>query len=129
MRLDTARLCLDCEEIHDDRICPRCSSEAFAFLTRWIEPSAEPRVGRPARSRTAELDGSTATPEQVEAYRQILSGEPAPRRGGLLAKSMLGLAAFGLAGWYVRATASPRSAARKEEGTTEKDNEGRAGGE
>ena len=135
MRLDAARLCLDCEEVHDDQICPHCSSEAFAFLTRWIEPSAEPRVGRPARPRTVELDGSTATAEQVEAYRQILSGEPAPRRTGLLAKSMLGLAAFGLAGWYVRAArqdtartappAAPQAAARKEEGTRKKENEER----
>jgi pterin-4a-carbinolamine dehydratase len=34
MRLDDARLCLDCEEIHEEQECPSCGSEAFAFLTR-----------------------------------------------------------------------------------------------
>jgi len=116
MRLDSARLCLDCEEVHEEPICPRCSSEAFAFLTRWVEP-AGPRVERPARRRAAELDQSPAALEQVEAYRQLLSGEPAPRRGGLLAKSLVGLAAFGLAGWAVRA-ARRDTAPRKDEGST-----------
>jgi len=36
MQLRTARLCLDCEELHDQEHCPVCASEAFAFLTRWV---------------------------------------------------------------------------------------------
>jgi hypothetical protein len=36
MQLRKARLCLDCEELHDSEQCPICASEAFAFLTRWI---------------------------------------------------------------------------------------------
>jgi hypothetical protein len=36
MELRRARLCLDCEEIHEDQHCPVCASESFAFLTRWI---------------------------------------------------------------------------------------------
>ena len=40
MRLDEARLCLDCEEIHDNQECPSCGSEAFAFLTRWVKPAS-----------------------------------------------------------------------------------------
>ena len=39
MRLMNARLCLDCEEVHDEQHCPICSSESFAFLTRWVTPS------------------------------------------------------------------------------------------
>lgn len=38
MNLREARLCLDCEELHDDEQCPVCASEAFMFLTRWIPP-------------------------------------------------------------------------------------------
>jgi hypothetical protein len=48
MHLRSARLCLDCEEIHEDQQCPLCASESFAFLTRWI-PSDKPRpAARPA---------------------------------------------------------------------------------
>ena len=36
MQLRTARLCLDCEEIHEAKECPACLSEAFAYLVRWI---------------------------------------------------------------------------------------------
>lgn len=43
MHLQEARLCLDCEELHTSDTCPRCASDAFAFLTRWI-PANERRV-------------------------------------------------------------------------------------
>jgi hypothetical protein len=59
MQLRTARLCLDCEEIHEEAQCPLCASEAFVYLTRWIPvddrrprrrnqraESAPPRVSR-----------------------------------------------------------------------------------
>ncbi len=46
MELRRARLCLDCEEIHEDQHCPVCASESFAFLTRWIP--AEKTRPRPA---------------------------------------------------------------------------------
>ena len=36
MQLRTARLCLDCEELHEQQVCPVCASEAFAFITRWV---------------------------------------------------------------------------------------------
>jgi hypothetical protein len=36
MQLRVARLCLDCEELHDAQQCPICASESFAYLTRWI---------------------------------------------------------------------------------------------
>ena len=35
MRLAVARLCLDCEEVHERDKCPVCGSETFAFLKRW----------------------------------------------------------------------------------------------
>jgi hypothetical protein len=52
MQLRTARLCLDCEELHEELQCPACASEAFAYVTRWI-PVADVRkrkrsVPRPA---------------------------------------------------------------------------------
>ena len=45
MQLRTARLCLDCEEIHADQQCPVCLSEAFTYLTRWV-PVEERRTRR-----------------------------------------------------------------------------------
>ena len=110
MKLDVARLCLDCEDVHGDQQCPSCGSEVFAFLTRWIPPAAEPRTDRP-RPRQAAAPSLTP-PEQVEAYRQLLEGHP--RRGNIVAKSMLGLAAFSLAGWAWQA--SSKGKGRREKG-------------
>jgi hypothetical protein len=42
MTLRKARLCLDCEELHDQGHCPICASEAYAFLTQWV-PAPERR--------------------------------------------------------------------------------------
>jgi hypothetical protein len=45
MQLRTARLCLDCEELHEENTCPICASEMFAYLTRWV-PAEERRTRR-----------------------------------------------------------------------------------
>ena len=50
MQLDTARLCLNCEEIHDSRHCPKCASETFAYVTRWV-PRIETHALEPSRSK------------------------------------------------------------------------------
>jgi hypothetical protein len=59
MQLRTARLCLDCEEVHEQQQCPVCASESFVYLTRWV-PVEERRARRqrlptpaPEPSRTA----------------------------------------------------------------------------
>jgi len=58
MKLRGARLCLDCEEIHDAQQCPVCASETFAFLSRWVPApekdarvDARPRVAPPASKK------------------------------------------------------------------------------
>jgi len=109
MRLMNARLCLDCEEVHDQQHCPICSSESFAFLTRWVTPSdtvtAEPS---PKASRPPDAVGRR---EQVDAYRQILNPEPpAANRGRLVARGALGLALLGVARMLWRATPDQRPA-------------------
>ena len=43
MQLNVARLCMDCEEVHDTQRCPVCASETFAYLTRWV-PRIETRT-------------------------------------------------------------------------------------
>jgi hypothetical protein len=115
MKLDAARLCLDCEEIHDSQICPHCSSEAFAYLTRWVRPQIEREVGGtdPHAAERQAGAGRPRTPEQVEAYRQLLEGKPR-RRTGLVTGGVLGLAAVSLAGWAIRSSVRKRAAERAE---------------
>jgi hypothetical protein len=92
MQLRVARLCLDCEEIHDEQSCPVCSSESFAYITRWI-----PRPDGAARQRP------TPARETTEAYRELINPKPASsgkrqwaRRGAFA------LGAVGLASWALR---------------------------
>jgi hypothetical protein len=102
MRLDAARLCLDCEEIHEEQECPACGSEAFAFLTRWIQSTAadrpKPRANGPERASAARVSPSS---EHLDAWRHLADGTaPEGSRGRkLVTRSLLGIAAMGLAGW------------------------------
>jgi hypothetical protein len=99
MQLRSARLCLDCQEVHDLQRCPVCASDSFAPISRWI-PAPE-RRGQPR---------PVASPE-VEVYRALLSDEPAPSPGRrLLKQGVLGLTAIGLIGWLVRNTRGDRPA-------------------
>jgi hypothetical protein len=89
MQLRVARLCLDCEEIHAARTCPRCTSETFALISRWV-PAPERRA-RP-RPDTTEAD----------TYRELLAEteeQPSSHRwlkGGAM------LATIGFGGWLLR---------------------------
>ena len=50
MQLRIARLCLDCDELHDAQQCPVCTSETFAYITRWVpapERRKRPREAKP----------------------------------------------------------------------------------
>jgi hypothetical protein len=91
MQLRNARLCLDCEEVHDAQQCPTCASETFAFITRWV-----PARDRRARPRPVE----PPKPEELETYQQMLTpDEQAASSWRMAQRGALGLALFGLAGW------------------------------
>lgn len=113
MRLMNARLCLDCEEVHEDQHCPICGSESFAFLTRWVTPSdtvvaeASPRATRPP--------DPVDRRDQVDAYKQILNPAPPPKRN-LVARGALGLALLGVARMVWRAAPEPRADAGSKSG-------------
>jgi hypothetical protein len=101
MQLQAARLCLDCEEVHEGQQCPICASESFAAMTRWV-PSAE-RRGRPR----------PAVAPEAAAYRVFAGQEPPSRGRQLLKQGALGLTAVGLIGWLLRSKpgAKPADAA------------------
>lgn len=89
MQLHVARLCLDCNEVHDADRCPACTSEAFAYLTRWVPAPERRQRPRPTSSPAAEV------------YRDLLT-EPQNRRPSrkLLNTSVLGVGALAVAGWW-----------------------------
>jgi RNA polymerase subunit RPABC4/transcription elongation factor Spt4 len=61
--LENARLCLDCDTVFEEAQCPRCSSESFFPLSRWIRPavaSEEATVGKKARKASLVLLGAGA---------------------------------------------------------------------
>jgi hypothetical protein len=104
MRLGVARLCLDCEEVHDADRCPVCGSETFAFLKRWVTPAAPPlKAPRGAGQDVpaAELvEQSAERVEQMDAYEQMLKPEGhRSRKRRVIARGALGLAALGLPVW------------------------------
>jgi hypothetical protein len=95
MQLRNARMCLDCEEIHDQQECPVCGSESFAYISRWI--STTERRQRPRAETT----------EQAETYRQLLSGGSSESQAWSAKRRWLtggafGLAAVSAAGWLWR---------------------------
>lgn len=96
MQLRNARLCLDCEEIHDAAQCPACASESFAFITRWVP------IPTQATPKPAAPEGDTA--ETLATYRQLLSPTPEPPKSPwrFVKRGAVGLAIFGLAGWAWR---------------------------
>ncbi len=102
MRLDDARLCLDCEEIHQEQECPACGSEAFGFLTRWIQSTSpdRPKMRQAVSAATAPAERPAHSPEYLAAMRRIVDGTAEPGRAKkAVTRSLLGLAAAGLAGW------------------------------
>ena len=99
MHLSVARLCLDCQEIHADDRCPVCTSEAFAFITRWVKVDAPPLP-------VSRKEAGAVNSERVDSYRQILSpGTKRSTAGTWLRKGGLVMAAGYLArlGWQIAA--------------------------
>ena len=101
MQLRMARVCLDCEEVHDAQTCPVCASESFAFLTRWV-PAPERRM-RPR---------PTTSPE-AETYKQLTTP---PGGSSWLKRGALGLTILGLAGWAWNTRESGKEPAARDEG-------------
>lgn len=76
MHLTSARLCLNCEEVHDAQTCPACASENYAYLTQWVPT------------------GKRQKPRRVVA--------PTRTKGIVFGSAVLGLLVFGLGRWSRR---------------------------
>jgi hypothetical protein len=93
MHLGVARLCLDCHEIHEYDRCPACTSEAFAYIRRWI--ALDNVASRPPTGQENSPAG-----EKIETYRQILQPAASGSRSTRwLRNGSLLLAAGYLARW------------------------------
>jgi predicted nucleic acid-binding Zn-ribbon protein len=103
MQLHIARLCLDCNEVHENQGCPVCGSEAFAYLSRWV-PAPERRVQPRAK-----------TSPDAETYRELIDRERRPTtRGRLIKRSAVGLAILAAAGWAIRKNVTRRERSPEE---------------
>ncbi len=93
MQLRVARLCLDCEDVHDSQQCPVCASESFVFLTRWVPaPERRNQPRNPGEQRERPPSG-------------------VPSRKKLVGYGMLGVGVVGLAEWFLRGRARIEAAA------------------
>jgi hypothetical protein len=129
MQLRNARLCLDCEEVHDAQQCPICASETFVFMTRWV-PAPERRE-RPRRQEPPPAATSLgAGPEELQAYRSLLDPAHKPNgRGWKLARQgAMSLALVGVAGWLWKSAAAKAMADRSASANAAADNSGGASG-
>jgi hypothetical protein len=100
MQLRNARLCLDCEEVHESQQCPLCASETFVFITRWVPA--------PERRQTSRAPEPPPSPETLETYREMLNtGHPDSAGWRMAKRGAVGLALFGVAGWLWRRNLQP----------------------
>ena len=77
MQLRVARLCLDCEELHNAETCPVCASASYAFLSNWLPSEERRRWRRPASK------GAEAARRPFDTVRRLLAswfGDPEPAR-------------------------------------------------
>lgn len=115
MQLRTARLCLDCDEVHDDYQCPVCASDQFTYLSRWVPAPEHLNKPRPA----------PAPPPEADVYRQLVRGTPPAKRPGGWSKTLMGLGAAGIgaagiAGLFLGARRARGGEAGKKAGDSER---------
>ena len=97
VNIRVARVCLDCDEVHDAQTCPICASESFAYVSRWV-PVPERR--NPSRLPVKSEDAKT--------YEQLVNPQPSSSFASKVAKGAIGLATITVAGWLWQRTATPK---------------------
>ena len=38
MKVATAKICLDCDELFTEEECPECLNKEYVFLSKWLPP-------------------------------------------------------------------------------------------
>jgi hypothetical protein len=94
MQLRTARLCLDCEEVHEAQQCPVCASETFVFITRWVPA--------PERRQKQRSNEPPPAPETVDTYRELLNPPQDSAGWRFVKRGAVGLALVGVASLMFR---------------------------
>ena len=94
MQLRVARLCIDCEEVHDALQCPVCASETFEYVTRWV----------PTHERRAHKRPPPPPPS------------PPPSKSRIVGYGILGLGIVGLTQWFVKGRKMIEDAASRNAG-------------
>ena len=105
MQLRVARLCLDCEEVHDGQQCPVCASETFAYLSRWVtapERRTQPRA--------------PSIPTPAMAAQSAEAAAKPYRKRTVIGWSVAGLGAVALARWWARGRERLEEAATRNAG-------------
>ena len=72
--LEKARICLECDTIHDLPTCPECGCASYYYLANWIKPHREPR---PAPQPAAPPEPPAAAPppkKKRQLVRNLLLG-------------------------------------------------------
>src|SRR5579864_4155629 len=78
MQLRVARLCLDCEELHTEKHCPRCASEHYALVTNWLPSEERRRWRRPPQPSVAREGGVEAVMAAIVRWFRGESSLPEP---------------------------------------------------
>ncbi len=66
--LEKARICLECDTIHDLPACPECGSTTFYYLARWVKPKQPPKP----ESEAEQVEQAPAPERPRKKSRHIL---------------------------------------------------------
>ena len=78
MQLRVARLCLDCEELHNADACPRCASQAYAFLSNWLPVDERRKWRRPVQAAAQGPWWAQTPAEAMRTFGRWLAGDSSP---------------------------------------------------
>jgi len=48
MKLRKAKICLNCDEVFEGAVCPKCTAESWRWLAAWLQPAYDPPKQDPA---------------------------------------------------------------------------------
>jgi hypothetical protein len=118
VQLRVARVCLDCEEIHDQQTCPVCASETFAYISRWVPSPERRKTPTEPAPPGADPEAAPTTPRTrlediAEVRRELRDATAPPGKSRKVAYGVAGVAAAVLAGYWYRGRRKLEDAAER----------------